>query len=533
MRRNVLVVGAGPSGVQAAHQLVSRGLDVEMIDFGISTARDWEPMASGQAFLDVRTRAKEQSPLWWGDDYSDFPFEARKGGAGLTPPRTFTIEEVDEWTPVRTQGFAPVESLAKGGLGEAWGLGAFALAREELATMGLDVQGIQASYARVCARIGISGAEIAGSLPPLELDEAAERLWARYTEREAEFSRIGLCARRTPLALLSQPFNGREATPYSDMDFYLNPGRSAYRPGFDVDQLRQRAGFSYSGGWLAVTVREKSAGVEVEAISRTDRARRVFSGDAVVVCAGTLGTARLALRSRLVRWDGAATQRWLRLACSPYFQIVAVQPACVGRVLRDRRHSMGQIVVTLEDRGRPTWVPLASLLSYRSLLLTRLMREAPIPVRQARSIFQLLQSGLVVAGVFFPQRLEDATVRLRLEPDVQSPTGDRLVVEDTAEEGGDSAAQARALAKFRRGLRRMGALPLRTLRLSHGSSIHYGGTLPFGSKTDALTGRLLGSERVFVGDGSPFRMVPGKGITLTLMAYADWVADRVAERTVV
>ena len=527
MARKVLVIGAGPSGVQAAHQLLARGLEVEMIDFGVTpTAPDDATPSS--TFQELRLRNGEQSELWWGKDYSGFSFERSTGGAGLTPPRAFVLGDVEQWTPARTRGFAPVESLAKGGLGEAWGLGAFALSSQELEAMGLDAAGIRASYARVCARIGLSGETIPGALPPLELDEAADRLWDSYERKRVEFERLGLRTRRTPLALLSQAFDGRSPTPYSDLDFYLNLGRSAYRPAFDVDRLRRSPGFSYAGGWLALAVRETSGGVGVEAIARHDRARRAFVGDAVLLCAGTLGTARLVLRSGLLRADASSAVRRLRLACSPYYQIVAVQPRCVGRVLRDRRHSMGQIVMALEESERAEWIPLASLLSYRSLLLTRLLRETPLPVRHARPVLQLLQSGLVVAGIFFPQRLENATAELGLEPDAASPSVDRLVIEDDSGKRRSDGAESRAMATFRRGLRLLGAIPLTTMRLPAGSSIHYGGTLPFGSATDPSSGRLIGHERVFVGDGSPFRMVPGKGITLTLMAYADWVADRLS-----
>jgi len=524
----VIVVGAGPSGVQACHQLRARGLDVQLIDFGVTSGHAAGADSERRGFVEFREREVEQSPLLWGPAYSDFPFANRKGGAGLTPPRAFATEHVAEWLPLRTDGIVPVESLAKGGLGEAWGLGAFVLATPELEAMGLPAAAIRESYGRVCARIGVSGVDIAESLQPLDLDESAERLWERSRAREGALARLGLRVSRTPLALLSQPYDGRSATPYTDMDFYQNPGTSAYRPGFDVDRLRERHGVDYVSGWLVTTVRETADGVEVTAVSRADRTSRVFTADSVVLAAGALGSARIALRSGLARQSDGAPASRVPLMCSPYAQIVAVQPALVGRVLRDRRHSMGQLVMALEDASDPSVVPLASILSYRSLLLTRLMREAPLPVRQSRAFFHALQSGLVIAGVFFPQKLADAEAQGWLEPDAASPTGDRFVLENRSR-GDARRAEARVLATYRTGLRALGAVPLRTVRLQTGASIHYGGTLPFGVSTDAATGRLAGCRRIFVGDGSPFHMVPGRGITLTLMAYADWVAERVAE----
>lgn len=521
---DVIVVGAGPSGVQACHQLVARGARVTLIDFGLTSAHPAGHDTVQAGFTEFRRTAPGQSTLLWGESYGDFPLVTRKGGAGLTPPRSFATDLVNEWLPARTSGIAPVESLAKGGLGEAWGLGAFLLSQAELTAMGLDPAAIQDSYHRVCGRVGVSGVEIGESLPPLGLDEAAGRLWAHAEARRNALDALGLRVTRTPLALLSQDYDGRRGTPYADMDFYQNPGLSAYRPGFDVDRLRDHHGVRYEQGWLVARVRDTEGGVEVEAVSRHDRTSRTFRGDAVLLAAGAIGSARIALRSGLLRTQDDANR--LSLVCSPYAQIVGVQPALLGRELRDRRHSMGQLVMALEA-GDPHLVPLASILSYRSLLLTRLMREAPLPVRQSRAFFQVLQSGLVVAGVFFPQTLSQSTARLWLEPDPSSPTGDRLVVEDP---GSDvlRKSEARQLGVFRKGLRSLGALPLRTVRMQAGASIHYGGTLPFDTHTERGTGRLLGTSRVFAADGAPFHMVPGRGITLTLMAWADAVADSVA-----
>ena len=74
MARKILVIGAGPSGVQAAHQLLIRGLEVEMIDFGVTSSRHEQPLEPLTTFLSVRTHAQEQSHLWWGENYSDFSF---------------------------------------------------------------------------------------------------------------------------------------------------------------------------------------------------------------------------------------------------------------------------------------------------------------------------------------------------------------------------------------------------------------------------------------------------------------------------
>ena len=81
-----------------------------------------------------------------------------------------------------------------------------------------------------------------------------------------------------------------------------------------------------------------------------------------------------------------------------------------------------------------------------------------------------------------------------------------------------------------------GAYALRTVDPGPGGSIHYAGTLPFTDREQPLafedrTGRLHGTERVYVADGSGFRYLPAKGLTFSVMANAHLVARHAAGRS--
>ncbi|MBV8116440.1 MAG: hypothetical protein JOZ01_00600, partial [Candidatus Eremiobacteraeota bacterium] len=108
-----------------------------------------------------------------------------------------------------------------------------------------------------------------------------------------------------------------------------------------------------------------------------------------------------------------------------------------------------------------------------------------------------------------------------------SPTGDRLAVEFalTGEECTRHDARER---EFMRVLRALGAWPIKRVHPPLGSSIHYAGTLPVSNEerpfTLAADGRLHGTQRVYVADGSGFTFLPAKGVTLSLMANAHRVA---------
>ena len=72
---------------------------------------------------------------------------------------------------------------------------------------------------------------------------------------------------------------------------------------------------------------------------------------------------------------------------------------------------------------------------------------------------------------------------------------------------------------------------LSKIRTNAGASIHYSGTLPFSENEQLFhlspEGKLYGTNNVFVADGSGFKFLPGKGLTLSLMANAHIVAQNV------
>jgi len=100
--------------------------------------------------------------------------------------------------------------------------------------------------------------------------------------------------------------------------------------------------------------------------------------------------------------------------------------------------------------------------------------------------------------------------------------------------GAETAQQRedeRAVLRF---FRRLGCLPLRTIRPGHGASLHYAGTFPITAEARELTcdrdARLRGTRAVYLADGSIFPWIPPKGLTFTLMANADRVGAIVGER---
>ena len=96
------------------------------------------------------------------------------------------------------------------------------------------------------------------------------------------------------------------------------------------------------------------------------------------------------------------------------------------------------------------------------------------------------------------------------------------------------ATQERMEKKLGGILRRLGCWAYSRIRCGNGASIHYAGTLPWGRDAGSPVevdgdGRLAAMPGVYIGDSATWRFLPAKGLTLTLMANALRIADRIHE----
>jgi choline dehydrogenase-like flavoprotein len=186
----------------------------------------------------------------------------------------------------------------------------------------------------------------------------------------------------------------------------------------------------------------------------------------------------------------------------------------------------------LDPRGDGLDVHMVSLYTYRSLLLFKLIKEVPLGFADARVLMQRLLPAIVLVTINHPDHATPGK-RLRRVPDAAAPTGDALEV-DYAPSRDEVRENDRSERRILSTLAKLGCHALKRQAMPSGSTLHYAGTLPFGDGerryTVAADGRLAGTRRVYVADGSPFRYLPANGPTFTLMAWAHVVASGLARR---
>jgi hypothetical protein len=530
MIHDYIVVGSGPTGAQAAQTLVEGNGKVAMLDVGITDDK-YKSLVPDADFVSVREGDLCQHSYFLGTEFEGIPWGDIKVGAQLTPPRRFMTRDTERLIPLASDSFHPMESLAYGGLGNGWGLGCFVFSGPELERIGLDPSAMQDAYEVVSHRIGISAVRddaapySIGGLrhfqAGLKIDTNCRMLHEAYHVKRRVLNAKGFFMGQPPMALLTQDWGKRKKVAYKDMEFYTDHEMSAYRPWMTIDTLKANDRFTYVPNCLVESFTDKHDHVEVVAYKTDSDQKEVFKCRRLLLASGVLGTARIVLRSfrgRNVR---------LPIICNRYCYLPCIHLRMVGKPVERLKTSLAQLVLFHDQDQTHADVAVASLFSYRSLLLFRLVKEAPVNFADARTILQYLQSSFIIAGIHHPE-VSSTSKFVELVENHNSITHDKLHVHYSMSTE-ETFKMNKRECSYMSALRTLRCFPIKRVYPGSGSSIHYAGTLPFSREdvpyTLAPNGRLRGTENVYVADGSGFRYLPAKGLTFSLMANAHLVAN--------
>jgi hypothetical protein len=525
-----IIVGSGCTGAMAAQTLVEAGKDVTMLDVGIQQDTSYALSIPEKDFLTIRRTEKDQHQYLIGKDFEGIAWDSSGKGQQITPPRRHMIHQTDTFLPVTSDTFSPVESLAYGGLGTGWGIGCWEWSSQELKTAGLAAPAMRAAYNTVARRIGVSATVddaqkyTLGTLTEFQVSPHMDRnhmiLYKNYLSKKHKLSKQGFVMGRTPLALLTKDKGERKAYSYKDMDFYSDAEQSAYRPWMTINQLKKKTNFHYINKQLVTYFEEKRDGIIVRCLNITTKKYTTFRCKNLVLATGVLGTARIVLRS--IKNNGVH----LPLLSNPYTYVPCIQLSMIGQEAERHKLGFAQLSLFLDEDQKNFGASMASLYSYQSLMLFRIIRQVPLDLVGARHLLRYLSSGMIIMGIHQPDK-SGSKKFLELVPNATSPTGDMLKATyiPTSDE---TSLRERREKKFIAAMRSMGVFAIKRIDPGFGSGIHYAGVLPFDASEKPFTlhenGRLHGTKRIFVADGSGFTYLPAKGLTFSLMANAHNVA---------
>jgi choline dehydrogenase-like flavoprotein len=516
METDVIIIGSGPAGVHAALALVERGVHTIMIDGGIhGSDLLYEDVGT---FTEMRKNRSDQWKWFLGQDLSAIPVEGLRGGLGggmTSGNRRFVTEQTDIFGTVQNN-IQVIETLAEGGLATAWGAACTTFSSSTLASMRLPVHDMSAAYQNVIDRIGVSGVSGVSDeyrvQPPLPLDHHALACMAKFKRREQTLQKRGFRLGQPLSAVLTEPLNGRMATALRDTEYYCDPEHAVYRPRETLKELLQHPCFRYAPGWLVEAIRPMRDTHEIvgKRLGTNERVT-IATGKKIILCAGAVGSARLLLASLNIQ--GA-----IPFIAKSHAYIACLRPSGCLQAGPATRSSLCQLI--LEDEQADGGPSTAQLYSYRSLLLFRLLGNIPLPVPLAFNIAKLLAPGLVLADVRFHSNGPNAQLQLQ--------NGNVHVTGTPGPE--ELTHRAMALRRLRSALGKIGLWPAKTVLLPEGSSSHYAGSVPIdgtGLLSATVDGQVTGLQNVYVADASLFPSLPSGPHTLTIMANALRIAERI------
>jgi len=524
-----LVVGSGCSGAMVAQTLVEAGVNVTMIDTGIS--KDSDIKVPDGDFLDLRSSDPDQYKYFLGDKASGVSWGDVGKGEQITPPRQHIVKDVEEYIPLVSSTFSSFESLSYGGLGTGWGLQCWQYSQADLKAAGLNEAKMRKAYQVVGNRIGISATDddagqytirtLKDYQPSPSMDKNHRYISDLYESKKQALNKQGFYLGRTPLALITEDKDDRRGYGYHDMDFYSDNDKSAWRPWIAIDSLRKQRNFEYIGGVLMLSFKEQGDKTIVTCMRTADQQLVTFSCRKLILATSALGSARIVLRSL----GDSGTK--LPLLCNPYSYIPCIQPHFFGSGAEREKLGFTQLSLFYDKDHSNIGASVASLYSYQSLMLFRIVRHVPLNFVDARILMRYLIPTIVIMGIHHPDHASDDKY-LKLVDAPESPAGSQLEAEYVLSDEEKREINSREKA-FMRTMRGLGTYSLKKLDPGAGASIHYAGTLPFSQKREPFTlsssGLLHGTRSVYVADSSGFNYLPAPGLTYSLMANAHNVAE--------
>lgn len=518
------VVGSGPSGIAAAHALLSRGLPVTMLDIGhecdsdrLAVARQLarlEPEAWDPALV-TQLRGPSSDPqlprkLCYGSDFSYAP---------------------DAQLALDQQGTHCLHSSAKGGLSNVWGASVLPARAEDFRDWPLTLEAMAPHYAATGRLLGIAGVrdELETHFPyysvpaaPLAPSHQAQLLLARMRARRDRLTRSGIVFGQSRLAVRTTDDESGTGCRYTGLCLTGCPYSAIWNAASLLPALAGRGGFTYRGG-VRITVVESQAGtVRIRGVSVDDGTVQTWEGRTVFLACGPLPTSAIVVRSLRI------PDCTLRLQYQPYFllPLLALQPA--RDVGTERLHTLTQLYLELTDKRISTHPVHLQIYTYSHFIRERLEALRFLPGPLGRGLRRLAEERLMaIQGYLDSSEVEGISLV------VQGATG-RLTLHADSSVREISKIRRVVAALTRRSLD-IGVLPLRPLLQvgRPGEGNHIGGVFPMrhapGQFETSELGQFSALPGVHLVDASVLPSLPAASYTYTIMANAHRIASRVAD----
>lgn len=515
---DVLIVGTGPAGAAACLELAGKGLRTGVVDVGNT------PPSHGikGRFYDIKRAPGPNLDdiLGANSEYLIGIFGRYVMPKNRPPKFRYVLKDAERLTPVDSANFQGNFSYALGGLANIWGGQLVRYDDADLREFPFGATALEPYYRRLDREIGISGenddlARFYGVqedlLPPLRLMENGRCLLRRYTRRKKHLNARGVYIGRPRAGILTRPHNGRPAHAYEAVEFFRPDVMSVYSPAYTVERLIREKAVEYLPGLFAERFTEHADHVELTVRDLRDGGLRHLRARSLLLCAGAMGSARLALNSL------ATPGTKIPIADNLLSYIPFINPTRLGAPQETDSLYM-QLNLCYKRPERP--LIMGTFYGISGLLVSDFLTDTPVTFPCAIKLVPLLTSAMMVLHLWHPSRPDIGRNQLWLD--------ESGVVHVNYTETLNGRVERELIVQFLK----LGflALPGWVKYPQAGNSFHYSGTLamrehpgPFETSPDGL---LHGTSRVYAADGAALTALSAKNLSLTIMANAMRVADK-------
>ncbi len=528
----VVVVGSGASGVHFALTILQKGYDVTMLDVGNESPPVLNPE---DKFCDLKNNLADPVQYFLGDDFRSVIFpDSEEEYYGFPPGKGYVFLR-PEGFKLKTNGFSPLVSFARGGLAEAWTGGTYPFNDDDLKGFPFTYRDIEPYYSEVARRIGINGIkdDLAGLYPlhdnllePLSLDRHSECLLSAYGRQRAYLNRQGVYMGRARVATLTVDRDGRGACAYDGRCIWGCPTGALYTPSITLNECMRYRNFRYISGVYVTHFKFDNKNRVTHVVARSLKDRRVYEYkvDRLVLAAGTLSSSMIFMNSiyiatgEVVRLHGLMDNRQVLI---PFVNL-----RMAGTGYDPETYQYHQLVMAIASDSSERHVH-CQITTLKTAMTHPIIQSLPFDLNTSLFMFRNIHSALGLINLnFYDLRREENYLTLEVNMGGE-PT---LVIDYTPAH--DFELLKNAINKVKAVLRRLGCIA--PGRMTHirpmGAGVHYAGTLPMSLKKKRFTTTPLCQSNEFhnlyIVDGSTFPYLPAKNITFTLMANAVRVADK-------
>ena len=512
---NYVIVGSGPSGVSAGLQLEGKGtciVDVgisEKVNFAYSSLDDALKSGNIESIL---------GPSWEMLSNITMPDKIHPK---LRFPSVNYIQSGQPFKVLNKFGntcFKGAGSFAAGGLSNAWGSQLLRYNNNDLVEAGdwpINIDILEPFYRSLETHIGISGeiddmynflGETKDMLPPIPIVPAANFILNRYAKRSKKLNSFLLG--RPRLALLTRKYRGYSAYTFSETEFFTTNQPGSYTARRSLEELRARGKIEYYPGQGLIAYREFSEFIEIDLRHKESNATQTLRTKHLLLACGTCQTARIVLLNK------KTALKSLPFIDQPPTLIPLFIPRMFGSSIPTRTFPI-QLTATITNNYQRDMI---NFYYPGSLLWSDLLADMPLPINTGLKILPHILGGLLIAQIWETSKPQSKN-RLSLD------SSGSIVINYP------QRSDYSGLNKLLRAIRPFGMYTFQKFAKScpPGSGFHYVGCLPMrykpGDFETHIDGRLYGSMRLRIIDGSVLPSIPAKNHSLTMMANAARIAD--------